>query len=149
MNFRYYKGFSPKKTIATLACPLLFIVISNGCTDSSKTPSKVDVDSSTSPAKMSLKSLMDRISEAGEALAPHAESIEETTKQEVTKLFRWEYKLLELPSESSAEEIEQELNRLGHDNWDCSPVPQAPPQRIRMHCKRRPRSPLSYLRYVP
>ena len=149
MNSGYYNGFSPKKTIATLALVALFIVISSGCNEPSKTPSEVGQDPDSTSPKLSLESLMDTISGAGEALAPHAESIEQTTKEEVSKLFRWEYKILELPSESPAEEIEQELNRLGNDNWDCTPAPQASHRRIRMHCKRRPRSPLSYLRYVP
>lgn len=149
MNSGYYNGFSSKKTIASLVLAVLFLVISSGCNEPSKTPSTLDHDPSSTSPKLSLQSLMDTISDAGEVLAPHAESIEETTKQEVSKLFRWEYKVLELPAESPAEEIEQELNRLGNDNWDCTPVPQASHQRIRMHCKRRPRSPLSYLRYVP
>lgn len=149
MNHRYYNCFIPQKAIMPIACAAIFLAILNGCnkSDSSQLPPDSPVSNSSSPSDLSFQSILNSISSASDALAPHAESLEETTKEEVTKLFRWEYKVIDLDISLSALAVADALNKIGSDNWECAPGSTAL-QTIRFYCKRRPKGALSYLRFV-
>ena len=83
-----------------------------------------------------------------EAVGPHSEDIQNRTKDEVEKLFRWEYRVKELSIALSAEEFQEELAKLGLAGWECvSFLPQG--DKTRITCKRRPRGALAYLKYIP
>ena len=64
---------------------------------------------------------------------------------EVEKLFIFEYKVFDLKKEESTQSIEEELNRLGKERWQCFHV-EPLEKDFRFFCKRRPKT---YLRYIP
>ncbi len=83
-----------------------------------------------------------------EAVGPHSEDLQNLTKDEVEKLFRWEYRVKELSIALSAEQFQEELAKLGLEGWECvSFLPQG--DKTRVTCKRRPRGALAYLKYIP
>lgn len=149
MNLRYYNCFIPQKAIIPIAYAAIFLAIFGGCnkSDSSHQQTSSPMPDNSNSSELSFQSILNSISSASDALAPHAESLEETTKEEVTKLFRWEYKVIDLDISLSAPAMEDTLNELGNDNWECLPGTTTP-QTIRFYCKRRPRGALSYLRFV-
>jgi uncharacterized lipoprotein NlpE involved in copper resistance len=158
MNPSYYNYFSQQKAIIPIASILLFLGILVGCDNQQQMVSSGN--NATIPPTVSntaLDSIIDTLSSASEVLAPHAETLEQTTQTEIRKLFRWEYKVVDLDSSTAATDLEGSLNALGNDNWECLPatsigVVTAPSSysasTLRFYCKRRPRGPLSYLRFV-
>jgi hypothetical protein len=149
MNHRYYNCFIPQKAIMPIAYAAIFLAILGGCNKSENPhqPPTSPIPNSSSSSDLSFQTLLDSISHASDALAPHAENLEETTKEEVTKLFRWEYKVIDLEISLPAPTVADTLNQLGKENWECLPGATSL-QTIRFYCKRRPRGPLSYLRFV-
>ncbi len=83
-----------------------------------------------------------------QALGPQGEVIQERTKEEVEKLFRWEYRVVETEVGIAAGEMEKRLSELGNEGWDCFHISNAP-EGTRITCKRRPRSALTYLQLIP
>jgi hypothetical protein len=83
------------------------------------------------------------------AVAPHADAIQNRTKEEVEKLFRWEYRVVELPSTISSAELELQLSNLGDEGWECFDLAHRPADVTQITCKRRPKSAISYLKYLP
>jgi hypothetical protein len=71
------------------------------------------------------------------------------TKEEVEKLFRWEYKVIETPADQSAGALESQLSELGADGWECFHIHTQTSGLVRITCKRKPKSALSYLKYIP
>jgi hypothetical protein len=84
----------------------------------------------------------------GEARDDNGQSLQKRTQEEVEKLFRWEYRVAELPVNSGAKELEHSLNNLGSDGWECFHLEVAT-DHLRALCKRRPRGALAYLKLVP
>jgi hypothetical protein len=83
-----------------------------------------------------------------DAVAPQAEALHKHTKAEVDKLFRWEYRVVDVPVSPDPSELEKRLTELGAENWECfSVVPS--PESLRVLCKKRPPSAINYLKYVP
>ncbi len=78
-------------------------------------------------------------------------SSETLPAQEIKKLRQFEYKVFDMPSTTSNEDLEIALNKLGVDRWECS-APRITVQKestqtfFKFFCKRRPFTPL---RYVP
>ncbi len=69
----------------------------------------------------------------------------ELATKEVEKLFTFEYRVEELDSSLSPEEMQEQLQALGQERWECFHAePQA--KSLRFFCKRRPKT---YLRYIP
>lgn len=79
-----------------------------------------------------------------DALGPEQEKAAALAKEELDKLFRIEYKIVDFEISVSRELMETELQSLGHDRWDCAPFPGSEKQ-IRFVCKRLPQS---YLRLL-
>lgn len=71
--------------------------------------------------------------------------------EEIKKLSQLEYKSLTFPMDTPPQKMEEELNTLGKDRWDCRsifPRPRTAPEKpeIVVICQRTPET---VLRYVP
>jgi hypothetical protein len=64
------------------------------------------------------------------------------------KLFRWEYKVVDLAANQDANEFQGQLSLLGDDGWECFSI-SALLDKTRVTCKRRPKSAISHLKYIP
>lgn len=123
------------KAIITLSLLLV------GCNTSSDTLSK---------AEESLTSLKVQAKELADSLSLKSKKVTESASQEMNKLFSIEYRVVDLLSTLSGEEIQKELNRLGSERWSCG-TPQLlasqnpAPEKLRFFCNRP--SP-TYLRYL-
>lgn len=155
-NDRNYTGFWVKDAITTIVCSLLGVCTLSACNDSNNPPLQVVVATPTAAAVsegFSLNSLFNSIEgakrEAHEAVAPHADAVQSRTKEEVEKLFRWEYKVIETPADQSAGALESQLSELGADGWECFHIHTQTSGLVRITCKRKPKSALSYLKYIP
>ena len=63
---------------------------------------------------------------------------------EVEKMFRLEYKVIEFEKEEKTTILEQQLENLGSERWDCSSLSDSG-SKTRLLCKRHPQSYLQYL----
>ena len=175
MNVQHYTGFRLKDAITTTACAIALALVStlalSACKDSDTPPldptqmvdpTPLDSEQDTNipdgdvPDENSFGSVIKTIHEnlerateqVREAVGPHSEDLQNLTKDEVEKLFRWEYRVKELSIALSAEEFQEELAKLGLAGWECvSFLPQG--DKTRVTCKRRPRGALAYLKYIP
>ena len=152
----HYTGFWVKDAITTVACAVLLSICVSACKDSDNAPSAAPVRATPNvPAAegFSLNNLLNSIEGAKsgveEAVGPHAEAINERTKSEVEKLFRWEYRVVEVPTEISTADLEGKLGELGSDGWECFHMQTQASNTTRITCKRKPRSALSYLKFMP
>ena len=157
---RHYTGFWVKDAIATMACVCFVATCLSACNDSTNTQSvAAHLTPTVTPTNppvdggFSLNSLLNSIEGAKsgvkDAVAPHADAVQARTKEEVEKLFRWEYKVFESPGSVSAAEFERTLGELGNDGWECFHIDRLTPDQMRITCKRRPKSAISYLKYIP
>ncbi|MDD2941848.1 MAG: hypothetical protein PHC51_02665 [bacterium] len=106
------------------------------------------VEPHTRELKQQVRSLGDAVGEIIEK--------PEVPLDELAKLQRFEYKLLRIPQTGDDKEVEQQLASMGHERWDCSPMPVAtevlktPDTSYLFLCKRRPDTPLRFIpRYFP
>jgi hypothetical protein len=83
-----------------------------------------------------------------QALGPHGEVLQDLTKDEMEKLFRWEYRVVDFQGTEPAADSEKRLTELGNEGWECVGFIPSPPA-TRVICKRRPRSALGYLKLIP
>lgn len=153
---RNYTGFWVKDAITTTAWTILAAVALSACNDSTNSPTQYAANSPTNPPAQegfSINSILNSLEGAKrgaqEAVAPHADAVQTRTKEEVEKLFRWEYKVTQFPTNLPAAELEIKLMELGADGWECFDVREQPLNLTRVTCKRRPKSALSYLKYIP
>lgn len=150
---RHYTGFLGKHAIATIACGVLFISGVSGCKDSQKNNPRGPVgQAAPTPDSFSLHAILNRLEGAGsdvhEAVRPHTDAVQAKTKEELDKLFRWEYKVVEVPLETDASSLQAQLSALGEENWEVVAMTTTE-QRNRLICKRRPASAIGYLKYIP
>ena len=155
MAERHYTGFFTKQAIATVVCSTLFAIAVSGCKDSQKSntsPSPSGVPAQASPAPFSLDSILTGLEGAGsdvqDAVRPHADAVQAKTREEVDKLFQWEYKVMEVPFPGATSALQEQLARLGEENWEVIDMTTVGPV-TRITSKRRPRSALGYLKYIP
>lgn len=158
MRERHYTGFSRQGAIVGIATLICTLGSLTGCKDSGNgassspsspaqqaPPDSLSVDSLLSALEKKLQGASGGVQEA---IAPHSEELQARTKEEVDKLFRWEYKVVDLPSGTSATDLEKRLAELGTEGWECfSIIPS--PENTRATLKRRPKSALTYLKYIP
>lgn len=85
------------------------------------------------------------VQQVTEDLKPTVDSAHSASSAEVEKLFVWEYKVVDIDSESDRSAVEGMLAGYGKDRWECFWV-QSIGSSTRFHFKRRPSTPL---RYVP
>jgi len=158
MRMGHYTGFSRWGAIVLSVAIGTIITGLTACNNSSK-PDGCDHTSkqSTPCAKTDtvtglLETLQAHLGitggEARDALHDKGQSLQERTQEEVEKLFRWEYRVADLPVNPSAKELEDSLNNLGSDGWECFHLEVAT-NHLRALCKRRPRGALAYLTLVP
>ncbi len=158
MRERHYTGFWRERAIiqiGMLAFATSLLTSCNDSTNSQQAPPSC-TPSITQNDDLSLSRLLGEISErvqgasggVQEALGPHGEVLQDKTKDEVEKLFRWEYHVVDVEGLNSALDFERRLMELGNEGWECfniAPVANA----TRVTCKRRPRSALTYLKLIP
>ena len=151
-----YTGFLLKDAITTIACAVLMAISLSACNDSTNSTADTPTPSPTNAPvteSFSLNSILNSIEGARSgvqnAVGPHADALQNRTKEEVEKLFRWEYRVVEVPSSATSPDLEAQLSVLGEDGWECFDLVQRPADMTRITCKRRPKSALSYLKYLP
>mgnify|MGYP006280103587 CR=1 FL=1 len=160
MTIRHYTGFWLKDAITTAACVFVAAFGLSACSDSDSevptesTPAATpqaqsEVDDAIGSVLNNLNQQLEKTSDqVQEAMAPHAEEIQARTKDEVEKLFKWEYKVVDMPASSTPSQMERELSELGAEGWECVSI-LAVPTGLRVSCKRKPPSALAYLKYIP
>jgi hypothetical protein len=146
-----YTWFRLKDAIVTTACTVFCIVSLGACGKSDPSGGQAPAAAET-PSGYSLDSVLDsletRIRGASSTVGPQAEALHARTREEWSKLFRWEYRVLDLPADLGAPDFEGKLAELGQEGWEVfSIIPRT--EGIRISCKRRPPSALAYLKYVP
>lgn len=158
MRERHYTGFWRQGAIVQMCTLVLGAFILSGCNDSKNqtqsgavaTPGAA-VSDELSVSKL-LGSLTERVQGASggvqQALGPHGEVIQERTKEEVEKLFRWEYRVVDIDSTLPAPDFEKRLSELGNEGWECFDIATVSTT-TRVTCKRRPRSAIAYLKFIP
>jgi len=130
------KRFFPALPLLMLAC------------GSDQTP-----DRSQTPAPKQNATTLSGIVDSLHATVNSATSIDPSqlqaqTSDEIQKMMQIEYKVVELQNNASNDELQNTLTKLGQEGWDCfSVLPNA--EKYRIVCKRRPKSFLNYLKYVP
>jgi len=150
-----YTGFRLKDAIATNACIATLIILLGACGNpEAQSPAQPDpTPQSDDPAGgYSLDSVLDSLGSGlrgvSSNMGPQAEALHSRTKEEFEKLFRWEYRVVDLPGSLPAAEFEGKLGELGMDGWECfSMTPKGGD--VRVSCKRHPPSAMSYLKYDP
>lgn len=156
----HYTGFWAKDAIATIVCATCVIVGLSGCNDSNNQLAPIQnqtpAANPTNPLPadgFSLNSLINSLEGAKtgvkSAVAPHADAVQARTKEEVEKLFRWEYKVIDSANVGDSASFEQLLGGLGDEGWECFDIDHLTPDKVRVTCKRRPKSAISYLKYIP
>lgn len=76
---------------------------------------------------------------------PDTKKIKTGTAEEVEKLFSFEYKVEEYPNKAGAKDLQSKLEALGQERWECFYI-QEVGTKLRVYCKRRPKT---YLQYIP
>lgn len=100
-------------------------------------------------AKEAVSQSIDSISQTVDQYTPDAvkstaRQVPEMAGEEYEKLFRVDYKVIELPRGKGAAQFEATLNELGKERWNCFHIePQA--DKLIAFCSRRPPS---YIRYI-
>lgn len=157
MAERHYTGFLGKHAIATVVCGAVFTSSLSGCKDSEKTSALpkqplTPTALQANPQSFSLSSILSGLEGAGnevhDVVRPHADAVQAKTREEVGKLFRWEYKVIEVPSATDASTLQSQLSGLGQENWEVIDISTVG-QTMRVTCKRRPDSAIGYLKYLP
>ena len=110
-------------------------------------PKDLSLDTVADSLGISVKEASNAVSDATSVVAPHAEALREMTSDELKKLSRWEYRVSELPSSTGAMQLEEHLNTLGRDGWECS-APTVYGDKLRTVCKKQPRAVLQYLKHL-
>ena len=158
MRERHYTGFWRIGAIIQVHILIIGILILTGCNDSSNgsaagasSSATVEPDKGLTVPEF-LESLSQRVQGASggvqQALGPQGEVLQERTKEEVEKLFRWEYRVVETEASMATADFEKRLGELGNEGWECFHIT-ATSETTRITCKRRPRSALNYLKLIP
>ena len=159
MRLRHYTGFLSKGAIGRVLTVVLALLPLSACQNETKAPNTASPTAGSTPSAsgINLQSLTDELArrlgispeDVNAALGPRgSEVLQAKTKEEMDKLFRWEYRVQDIPSSMPAEELERRLGDLGNDGWDCFSI--LPEQRsLRLTCKRRPKSAITYLKFLP
>lgn len=158
MRKRHYTGFWSQRAIIQICLFSIAISPLTACNDSTKTAQPVAAATPpiTQANDLSLARLLGEISErvqgasggVQQALGPHGEILQDKTLDEMEKLFRWEYRVIDLEGSQAAADFEKRLTELGNDGWECFDITTTA-NNTRITCKRRPRGALAYLKLIP
>ena len=114
---------------AALCC---FLLIMNAC--GSK-------DSKTGDTVKELNAELDRLTKTVTDFVQTAQ-----VPEELKKLQQFEYKVIEIPRATPSPDVENRLNELGKERWDCTlGGSSATIESLTFYCKRRPDTPLKYV----
>lgn len=158
MRERHYTGFWRLGAIIQIHILVLSIMVLSGCNDSHNTSPSPQGTPNAAPKieDLTLSQLLAGLGEhfqgasggVQQALGPQGEVIQERTREEVEKLFRWEYRVVDIDANLTADELQKRLTELGNEGWECfSIAPSGHDSRVT--CKRRPRSAINYLKLIP
>jgi len=143
-----YTWFPSKDAIVTTACAGLCALFACACSGAEPNTEQAAAATVGTPSSYSIDSVLDSLRGASDNVGPQAEALHTRTKEELGKLFRWEYRVIDLPGDLAAGDFEARLAELGLEGWEViSVLPKA--DQVRVSCKRRPPSALAYLKYVP
>lgn len=85
--------------------------------------------------------LYEKAKDSGETVP---EDISEWVQEDIERMWTWEYRVLEV-EEGKPLALEEELNALGKERWECSMV-SSPASQLTLLCKRQAKS---YLKLIP
>lgn len=80
----------------------------------------------------------------GSSVEPYTAKVTTLAGDEIRKLYKVEYKVVDLESSIPSLELEGKLGQLGDERWECAV--QQLDDKIRLICKRLP---ISYLKLLP
>ncbi len=149
-----YTEFMKKEAISSTIWHLLLVILFAvagvaGCNTSEEPASSTKEGADLGAV---VTDLTDRLTTASQevagVVAPHAQNLQDLGKEEVSKLFRWEYKVVEVPTSLAPTGLESELHTLGAANWECFSVTLIG-DRFMITCKKRPVSAVQYLKHIP
>lgn len=155
---RHYTGFLQNRAIVVPMLILATITSLTGCNDSPRL-SKSETDRggpSSSETVDGPPSLLERLrskftlgsNEVPGSLTLKGGELEAKTREEIDKVFRWEYRVVDLSPTGTADELERDLNKLGADGWECFHL-NTTDKNLRATCRRRPKSTIAYLKLLP
>lgn len=104
-----------------------------------------DREESLSRVEREVKQALAEIGKKVDDYAPAAKEVKKSTTAEIEKLFVFEYKVFDLGDDTSLSKIEEQLQKLGEERWECFHIERFE-TRLSAFCKRRPKT---YLRYIP
>jgi hypothetical protein len=92
-------------------------VLSAGCSDTPPAPSSPSTGQETQETDywQKARELYQQAKESGEQVP---EDVKKWVKEDVDKIGTWEYKVVTL-DEADPGQLEEELNRLGKERWNC------------------------------
>ena len=91
-----------------------------------------------------LRSTLSKAKEAVKGLEPVGSDVQNSAKEEVAKLFVFEYRVLNFSKSTPTSEIELEMNKMGKEMWECFDVVPMKDS-VQIFCKRRPKTPLRFI----
>lgn len=154
----HYTGFLGHRAIVLPTLILATISSLTGCNDSPRHSKSETTRRSLNSSETgdTAPSLLDQLrskvqmssKEVPSSLTFKGEELEAKTREEIEKLFRWEYKVVDLSPSGTADELEDNLNKLGADGWECFHL-QPTDKNLRATCRRRPKSAVAYLKLLP
>jgi hypothetical protein len=122
------------------------VVILLGCTSLScdaldePTPSSFDEDFALELREQVFE-LYEKAKDSGETVP---ENVSEWVQEDIERMWTWEYKVLQM-EEVEPSALEEELNALGKERWECS-MAVSPASQLTVLCKRQAKS---YLKLIP
>jgi hypothetical protein len=84
------------------------------------------------------------VNKFGETVSTRSREMKESASVEMEKLFTFEYRVLEIPTASTSEEIQKILELAGKERWDCFHI-ESQNASLRIFCKRNPKTALKYI----
>lgn len=124
--------------IRRLLIALILVLVLSGCTQEKENKGLDGISKDLEQSWDDAKNKLDSYTKSSRTSALH----------EIEKLYILEYKVSEIDASASASAIEQRLNELGKDRWECYDN-QRIGDSLHLFCKRRPGSVLEYLPYLP
>jgi len=118
-----------------------------GSRDATTAEDPLSLDRVAQSLDLSVESATNAATAVSEAVAPHAEALRDLTSDELDKLSRWEYRVTDISRTAPSREVEEQLNRLGSEGWECSVQTHGEVQ-SRVYCKRRPMGVVEYLKHL-
>lgn len=129
-------GRLPKRVYHTgIAAFICVAGVLSGCDGPAPSSQKVIAD-----LKTAINEAQTRLNE----LAPSGDEVQKAAAKEVGKLYAIEYRVVPVPPDLSANELERRLVALGEERWECG-QPVVLGEEARIICRR---IPLSYLKLL-